>query len=337
MVQVSSAQLSSPSSASSSAGTNADIAVAPARPPVAPAPRASADRALAPEVSTPKQPKLRASESSRSNGDSSAITIASPKAGTPGTPKRRGSIRFSIESNQDINDAVSAANAASPSSTIQRVSSVRLRSTVRSPSASSNLGAVSGASPMTPTASPAGLDTPSGGISRQSSFSIRRSFSAFQSTGRGSFTVAQSPESLERAQKSLTEDSADEHAAITAVDVDPVLSRQATWADIGDPSFSVVRNFQSTRPDVEEKHFSEKLGEFASTAICCNDLLSSVLFTTGLTSFYAGAFLSVCWSCMRIRSIPAIAAGFYAPLCLLLVSFVLMLFRHIYIELVTGA
>ena len=52
-----------------------------------------------------------------------------------------------------------------------------------------------------------------------------------------------------------------------------------------------------------------------STAIACSDLLSSILFTAGLTAFYA---------------------GYYAPLCLLLVSFVLVAYRSIYIELITA-
>jgi amino acid transporter len=89
-----------------------------------------------------------------------------------------------------------------------------------------------------------------------------------------------------------------------------------SWSDLGDASFQVVRNFTSSYQSGGcVKHFHEKLGQFASTAICCNDLLSSVLFTTGLTAIYA---------------------GYWAPLCLMLVSAVLVLFRQVYIEVVSA-
>ena len=54
------------------------------------------------------------------------------------------------------------------------------------------------------------------------------------------------------------------------------------------------------------KHKEHLLGQFVATAVAGNDLLSSLLFTTGLTAYYA---------------------GYYAPLCLFLVCCVLFLFK----------
>jgi amino acid transporter len=56
-----------------------------------------------------------------------------------------------------------------------------------------------------------------------------------------------------------------------------------------------------------------KLGEFSATAICGNDITSSCLYVSGLT---------------------IIQAGFWAPFALLLVAFILYLFRKIYHEVV---
>jgi amino acid transporter len=57
----------------------------------------------------------------------------------------------------------------------------------------------------------------------------------------------------------------------------------------------------------------KKLGELASTAICGNDISSSVLYVSALSIFYAGQ---------------------YAWITLLIVAFVLFLFRRIYGEVV---
>jgi len=61
------------------------------------------------------------------------------------------------------------------------------------------------------------------------------------------------------------------------------------------------------------KKVQKKLGEFASTAICGNDISSSVLYVSALSIFYAGQ---------------------YAWITLLIVAFVLFLFRRIYGEVV---
>eukprot|EP01135_Chromosphaera_perkinsii_P007598 Nk52_evm54s914 gene=Nk52_evmTU54s914 len=58
-----------------------------------------------------------------------------------------------------------------------------------------------------------------------------------------------------------------------------------------------------------------KLGELRATAICANDITSSVLYTAGLVSMHA---------------------DIYAPFCLALVEFLLYLFRRIYVEVVTA-
>ena len=61
------------------------------------------------------------------------------------------------------------------------------------------------------------------------------------------------------------------------------------------------------------KHKIKKLGELASTAICGNDISSSVLYVSALSIFYAGQ---------------------YAWITLIIVAFVLFLFRSIYGEVV---
>ena len=63
------------------------------------------------------------------------------------------------------------------------------------------------------------------------------------------------------------------------------------------------------------KNQTKKLGELASTAICGNDISSSVLYVSALAIFYAGK---------------------YAFITLLIVAFVLYLFRKIYSEVVTA-
>ena len=57
----------------------------------------------------------------------------------------------------------------------------------------------------------------------------------------------------------------------------------------------------------------KKLGELASTAICGNDISSSVLYVSALSIAYAGQ---------------------YAWITLLMVAFILFLFRSIYAEVV---
>ncbi len=61
------------------------------------------------------------------------------------------------------------------------------------------------------------------------------------------------------------------------------------------------------------KNKSKKLGELASTAICGNDISSSVLYVSALSIFFAGK---------------------YAWITLLIVAFILFLFRQIYAEVV---
>ena len=56
-----------------------------------------------------------------------------------------------------------------------------------------------------------------------------------------------------------------------------------------------------------------KLGELAATAICGNDISSSVLYVSALSILYAGK---------------------YAWITLIIVAFVLFLFRKIYAEVV---
>ena len=63
------------------------------------------------------------------------------------------------------------------------------------------------------------------------------------------------------------------------------------------------------------KKHSLKLGELASTAICGNDISSSVLYVSALSIIYAGK---------------------YAFITLLIVAFILYLFRNIYSEVVTS-
>ncbi len=57
----------------------------------------------------------------------------------------------------------------------------------------------------------------------------------------------------------------------------------------------------------------KKLGQFFSTAICGNDILSSTLYVTGIAALFAGT---------------------YAPIALLLVGAVLLLYRQVYREVV---
>eukprot|EP00753_Platysulcus_tardus_P010227 PLAT2529.2.p1 GENE.PLAT2529.2~~PLAT2529.2.p1 ORF type:complete len:717 (+),score=294.88 PLAT2529.2:1523-3673(+) len=66
---------------------------------------------------------------------------------------------------------------------------------------------------------------------------------------------------------------------------------------------------------VREAAKDHRLNQFFSTAICGNDITSSALYVCGLT---------------------ALQAGVYAPLCLLLASFTLHVFRRIYGEAVTA-
>jgi amino acid transporter len=62
----------------------------------------------------------------------------------------------------------------------------------------------------------------------------------------------------------------------------------------------------------EEKHHI-RLGEFASTAIAGNDILSSALYVSGIAILFA---------------------GIYAPLVFLIIGLVLWLYKHVYIEVV---
>lgn len=74
------------------------------------------------------------------------------------------------------------------------------------------------------------------------------------------------------------------------------------------------QNLDPTTPlngNLEKKHKPHKLSQLPATAICGNDLLSSCLYVTGLCTSYA---------------------GFFAPLCLLLVDLLLYLYRSIYSE-----
>src|SRR3989344_6046841 len=67
-----------------------------------------------------------------------------------------------------------------------------------------------------------------------------------------------------------------------------------------------------TKP-MTAKHKHVKLGEFAATAICGNDILSSALYVSGIAALFA---------------------GIYAPLVLILVAAVLFLYRAVYREVV---
>ncbi len=60
-----------------------------------------------------------------------------------------------------------------------------------------------------------------------------------------------------------------------------------------------------------KKH--HKLGEFLSTAICGNDILSSALYVSGIAVIFAGV---------------------YAPVVLLFIVFVLWLYKSVYTEVV---
>lgn len=57
----------------------------------------------------------------------------------------------------------------------------------------------------------------------------------------------------------------------------------------------------------------KKLGQFASTAIAGNDILSSCLYVSGIAILFAGVF---------------------APLVFLLIALVLFLYRFVYTEVV---
>ena len=72
-------------------------------------------------------------------------------------------------------------------------------------------------------------------------------------------------------------------------------------------------NTDTTKPVEETGHGHKKLGEFASTAICGNDITSS---------------------CLYVSAIAIGAAGKYAPIGLLIVAAMLYLFRKIYSEVV---
>ena len=69
---------------------------------------------------------------------------------------------------------------------------------------------------------------------------------------------------------------------------------------------------QKQPKDNRPKH---RLGELVSTAICGNDILSSLLFVTSLT---------------------AIQAGIYAPIAQLLVVFTLWLYKGVYCEVLSA-
>lgn len=88
----------------------------------------------------------------------------------------------------------------------------------------------------------------------------------------------------------------------------------------------------------EPKHKEYLFGQFKATAVAGNDLMSSLLFTTGLTAYYAGerarARDRVCLPCLPVLAVCLTlaflwrcVAGYYAPLCLFLVCLVLTMFR----------
>ena len=92
------------------------------------------------------------------------------------------------------------------------------------------------------------------------------------------------------------------------------------WNFLGRAIVETIRHFDSYRnPGGEEdskyKSNQSKLGLFSAACMSSKDLLSSVMFTTGTTAQYA---------------------GFYAPLCLLLVSLTLLAYRSCYVEVVTA-
>lgn len=80
----------------------------------------------------------------------------------------------------------------------------------------------------------------------------------------------------------------------------------------GDGSGGPVGDAPALKSRVDDAH---KLGQWTATAISGNDILSSCLYTVGLT---------------------AVAAGVYAPFCMLLVVTMLYLFRSIYGEVCTA-
>src|SRR5258707_13615379 len=63
----------------------------------------------------------------------------------------------------------------------------------------------------------------------------------------------------------------------------------------------------------KENKSSSKLGQWAATAICGNDILSSALYVSGIAIIFA---------------------GIYAPLVLLFIAFVLFLYKFVYTEVV---
>ncbi len=70
---------------------------------------------------------------------------------------------------------------------------------------------------------------------------------------------------------------------------------------------------RSNHPHVRAGKLPEKLGQFASTAIAGNDILSSALYVSGIAILFA---------------------GIYAPLIFIVIALVLWLYKHVYTEVV---
>ena len=95
---------------------------------------------------------------------------------------------------------------------------------------------------------------------------------------------------------------------------DEVASYQDSWEFPGWGKSTLISDFPSTEnQEVTSLHHgpATKLGAWKSTAICGNDITSSVLYVSALCTAQAGA---------------------YAPLVLLIVSGVLFLYRKVYAE-----
>ncbi|KJE97009.1 hypothetical protein CAOG_07497 [Capsaspora owczarzaki ATCC 30864] len=90
--------------------------------------------------------------------------------------------------------------------------------------------------------------------------------------------------------------------------------------DGDDDTTAAERGMQPQQPSIKRSghaHGGKEslLGQFMATAICANDITSSVLYTAGVVASYA---------------------GYLAPICLLLVVLLLHLFRRVYVEVVTA-
>lgn len=130
-------------------------------------------------------------------------------------------------------------------------------------------------------------------------------------------TPADTPTSSESSHSSPDLSSASSESVGRAMAIDPEDSTALPWmfAGIGQ-SEKITDIDQTTATTAPMLHAPQhKLGQLAATAICGNDITSSVLYVAALCTLYAGV---------------------YAPIALLIVGLVLYLFRSVYGEVGTA-